>query len=119
MGRYFAMDFEVVAGNDQPISLTLATSSGTPVDVSSWDVYYKAEAVDANNTYTITVAPAAVTVSDSGTGTVDTFTIKLIDTATDVTPGHYRQEIKIVRSGEVETIAMGTLTITEKIAEVS
>lgn len=119
MGRYFKMDIEVVQGDDQDISLTWATVSGTPVDVSAWDVYYKAEHNDPSITDTITVAPAAVTFSDSGTGTVDTFTISLTDTITTVDPGHYIQEIAIARSGLVETVARGTLTITERLTAVT
>jgi hypothetical protein len=119
MGRFFKYDFEIVAGDDHSISLTMKTAAGAPVNVSAWDVYYKAEARDTNNTDTISVAPAAVTVSDSGTGTVDTFTIPLSDTDTTVAKGFYDQEIAIKRSALVETIAKGTLNVVERLTTVA
>jgi len=117
MGRYFDFNIEVVAGDDHTISLTFATAAGAAVDVSAWDAYYKAES--DSTTDTIAVAPAAMTTSDSGTGTVDTITIPLSDTDTTVDAGFYKQEVAIARSGLVETVAKGTLTITERLTAVT
>ena len=119
MGRYFDFNLEVVAGDDQTISMTFKTSAGAAVDVSAWDVYYKAEAIDSANSDTVAVAPAAVSKRDSGTGTVDTIDIALTDVATAINSGFYTQEVAIARSGLVETIAKGTLTITDRLTAVT
>ena len=118
MGRYFDFNLEVVSGDDQTISMTFKTSAGAAVDVSAWDVYYKAAAIDSANSDTITVAPADISAYDSGTGTTDTISIPLTDTITAITPGFYSQEIAILRSTLVETIAKGTLTITDRLTAV-
>lgn len=118
MGRYFDFNLEVVAGDDHTISMTWKTAAGAAVDVSGWSVYYKAESSDSAVSDTITVAPAAVTYSDSGTGTVDTFNIPLVNTATDITAGFYKQEVAVLRSTLIETVAKGTLTVTERLTAV-
>ncbi len=118
MGRYFDFNLEVVAGDDQSVRFQWADASGDPVDVSDWDVYYKA--TSDSTTDTLTVAPGQVTFSDSGSGTTDTFTILLPNSSTDIDDGFYTQEIAVVRDGStIETIARGTLTIVERVTEVT
>jgi hypothetical protein len=118
MGRFFDDDIEIVAGDNHSFSLTMKTLAGAPVNVSAWDVYYKAEARDTNNTDTISVAPAAVTFSDSGTGTVDTFTIPLSASDTTVAKGFYDHEIAIKRQGLIETLTKGTLSVLKRLTAV-
>jgi len=112
---YFNINEEIVQDNDRTITMTW-DENGTAVDVSSWEVYFKAKASWTSDT--IVVLPAAVTTLDSGTGTVDTFVIELTGTHTNVDPGFYDCEITIDRGGNVDTVAMGSITITARIVEV-
>jgi len=112
---YFNLNEEIVQDNDRTIAMTW-DESGVPTDVSSWEVHFKAEA--DWTTDTIVVLPAAVTTLDSGTGTIDTFVIELTGTHTNVAPGFYNCEVAIDRGGNVDTVAMGTITITARIVEV-
>ena len=99
----------VVSGDSKSWSFTFA-EDGVAVDVSAWDVYYKAK--ESWTTDVITILPAAMTFSDSGTGVTDTFTIPFATTDTDITPGFYRHQITVDRgTGNIDTLFKGTLTI--------
>ena len=111
---YFTIDEVIVAKDDRSITLTFTDTSGNAVDISAWTFYYKAVKKD-DSTVTIIVLNAAMTTSDSGTGTTDTVTIPRSDTVTNVAVGRYDHEITVVDGTTTTTIAKGTLTIQENI----
>ena len=101
----------IVSGDSRALSFTWH-ERGVAVDVSSWDVYFKA--VAPWTTDVITILPAAMVFSDSGTGVTDTFSIPFATTDTDVDPGFYDLQVTAERttsSGNIDTLFKGTLTI--------
>jgi len=114
---FFNIECVIVQGDQRSYTVgPWVSTTGAPVDVSTWDVYFKAESI--KTTDTIVIAPAAVIFKDSGSGTVDTFEIPMSESQTNIDPGYYRQEIAVDRGGVVNTIAKGTLTIVERLTEV-
>ena len=114
---YFILDMNVVAVNDDNISLVLDDSSGNPVDVSGYtDMTYKAES--DSTTDVINVAHAAMSRTSSGGGVTDTIVIPLADTDTDITPGRYNHEFSVKIAGSKRTFFRGTITILTEWAEV-
>jgi len=113
---FFNLDAIIVQGDQRSYTLTWTDSSGTAVDVSAWDVYFKAEST--KTTDTLVVAPVSVVFSDSGSGTTDTFEVPFSEAQTDIEPGYYKQEISVDRGNNINTVAKGTLTIIERVTEV-
>ena len=113
MAKYAKHDEEIVAGDDAGISLTFSELNGDPVSITGWSFYYKAEA--DWTTDTIEIAPAAMTLSNSGEGVVDTVDIPITDTESDIEAGFYGHEIaRENATGDIETVLRGTLTITKR-----
>jgi hypothetical protein len=118
MGYWFSLDSDLMTEDSVNITLTFSNASGgSPIDISAWTFYYKAE--ERGGTDTITVADGSMTKSDSGTGTTDTVTIPLDNSISGVTAGRYDQEIAVVISSEPTVIARGTLTIPQRLTTVS
>ncbi len=111
------VDKTLVSGDSDAIALKFATPAGAAVPIATWTFYYKAVKVD-DSTVTITVANAAMTQSDSGSGTVDTVSIPLDNSVTAVAAGRYNHELAVKISGEPHTIFKGTLSIAARLTAV-
>ena len=107
----FPLEFSVVRGDDFSFSLTWETTAGGAVDISAWVFAYEANEDAVGGTGNIVVADAAMTKSDSGTGTTDTVTIPLSSTDTVVTEGRYKHDLTATVGSDKTTVARGTLTI--------
>jgi len=116
MTKYWASrDIEVVRQDDLSLSYVVTDGdTGLPIDVTNWDVYFKAAASSGHSTDTIVVAPGSVTKSNSGTGTTDTFTIILTSTLTDVDYGRYIFDIAVDTGSEEKVLKRGTLTVYDR-----
>lgn len=114
MAYWFTLDTDLVKGDTRTITMTFAEADGTPVVISSWTFYYKAVKVD-DATAALTVADAAMTKSDSGSGSTDTITIPLDNSATaNLSAGRYRQEVAVKIATEPTVIAKGTLNVVDR-----
>jgi len=113
MGYWAETDMELVRGDDFTVTQTWALQAGTAVDISAWT--FKFEANEISNRATtpgnIVVLNGAMTKSDSGSGTTDTVSIPLSDTATDVNEGRYAYDITAVVGTDTTTVFRGTLTV--------
>jgi hypothetical protein len=109
---WFQYDYELVAGDDEAFTLTFSTG-GIAEDISGWTFTYYADA-DWNSTETISVADAAMTKSDSGTGVTDTLSIPITDTQSDITKGKYDHSLTALVPTDKRSIFRGTLRILEK-----
>jgi hypothetical protein len=109
---WFETDVEIVAGDNDALTLTFA-SSGSAVDVSSWEFYYKAAASWTDDTVSI-----QGTKSDSGTGTTDSVTVSFAGSDTDIDVGKYQHSLIGEISGDIRTVFRGSLTIKDKRAVV-
>ena len=102
----------IVSGDSASWSFTFKVN-GVSVDITTWDVYFKATA--PWTTDVITILPAAMVKSKSGTGLVtDTVSIPFATGDTDIDPGFYDLQITSERttgSGNIDTLFKGTLTI--------
>ena len=112
------LDTSLVSGDSTSIALTFTDEAGAAVPIPTWTFYYKAVKVD-DSSVTITVADAAMTKSDSGTGYTDTVLIPLDNSVTAVAGGRYNQEIAVKISSEPHTIFKGTLNVVSRLTTVS
>ena len=114
MGYWAKIDWEMCKQDDLAISYTYAEADGTAVDVSAWDVYLKAVAAGGHSADTIAVAPGSVVKSNSGSGTVDTFTITVNENLSDVDVGRYDYDVAVDTGSEKKVQFRGTLTIRDR-----
>ena len=118
MGYWADRDEEMFIQDDLAFSYTYALKNGTAVDVSTWDVYYKAVAAGAHSTDTITVAPSSVVKSDSGSGTTDTFTIDINELISAVDIGRYNYDVAVDTGSEKKVHFAGAITLRDRNTEV-
>ena len=109
MSENYKVDRTIVKGDDRTITFWFVDTT-----VSEWDFFFTAK---KRYTYTdeeadITVNPSEILFSDSGSGYNDRATIWLTHEKTDIDPGKYYYDIKIVKNtGIVNTIMFGVLEI--------
>ena len=103
------VDLEIAVDEVLSHSFTLTDrDTGLPVDISAWDIYYKAAASWTADT--IAIAPADIVKSNSGLGVLDTFTVPFEATDTDIDAGRYQHDIAVDTGSEELVILKGTLT---------
>jgi len=107
----FDLDFGVFRGDDFSFTMTWETTAGVAVDISAWAFAYEANEKASGGTGNIVVADAAMTKSDSGSGTTDSISIPLTSTNTDISEGRYGQDVTVTVGSDRTTVASGTLTI--------
>jgi len=111
VGYFAKADLEVVRGDDFTITQVWSLS-GAAVNISSWVFAFEANEIStrAATPGNITVANSAM-VKSASSSVVDTLSIPLSDTDTDVTEGRYKYDIKATVGSDEVTVFRGTLTV--------
>lgn len=104
----FELNKTIAQGDDRIIKLVFDTT------VQDWEFYYTAKKkhTDTDAEAAITVNPSEVLYSESVTDYTNTVEIPLSSLATNIEPGNYIHDIKVLKpGGVVNTIATGKLVI--------
>ncbi len=111
MGYWAETDIELVRGDDFTLTQVWKLN-GASVNISSWTFAFEANEIStrASTPGNITVADGAMTKSASS-AIVDTLTIPLSDTDTDVNEGRYKYDITATVGTDTVTVFRGTLTV--------
>jgi len=107
------IDLEIAVGEDSYVTITFMDSTGDPADISADSFYFAA--VATWSTDTLSVAPAGFTTSVSGTSgsVVDTITMKISGTDSDIAPGFYTHALgRVFADGDKELVARGAFLVT-------
>ena len=105
------IDLEIAVGEDSYVTITFMDSTGDPADISADSFYFAA--VATWSTDTLSVAPAAFTKSSSGLGVIDTISMKISDTDSDIAPGFYTHALgRVFADGDKELVARGAFLVT-------
>jgi len=105
------LDWEVAQGEDSYITMTFTDEYGDPVDVSADSFYYTA--ISAWSSDTLSIDTAAIAKSGSGLGVVDTITLHITDTGSDMARGYYIHALgRVAPNGDKELVVRGRLLVT-------
>jgi len=107
------IDLEIAVGEDSYVTITFMDLTGDPEDISADSFYFAAIATWSSDT--LSVAPAAFTKSCSGLGlgVIDTISMKISDTDSDIAPGFYTHALgRVFADGDKELVARGAFLVT-------
>jgi hypothetical protein len=109
MGKFtFELNKSVIQGDDRVIKMIF------DVSIDGWEVFYTAKKnfSKTDEEADITVNTADVLFSSTDATFIDTFEIPLTSEKTNIEPGDYLHDIKVIKTnGVVNTLAEGTLII--------
>lgn len=122
MGYWAQVDFDAVENDNRTLTITMTDTAGDPVSIVAYEFDFKA-VLRSDTTKAWTVANAATTQTDSGTGTTDTVEIPInaddydgAGAAAPVGRWDYQVVLTDTGNGDAETTIMrGTLNVPDRL----